>query len=75
MLDQVLSAFHVVPDYDLAIMKKSQTLFDITINILESIRGVLVKEKPDIVLVHGDTTTTFVTLARLLLPPASAWSR
>jgi len=61
MLDQVLSAFHVVPDYDLAIMKRSQTLFDITINILESIREVLVKEQPDIVLVHGDTTTTFAT--------------
>ena len=61
MLDQVLEAFHVVPDYDLAIMKKSQTLFDITVNILESIRGVLTQEKPDIVLVHGDTTTTFAT--------------
>lgn len=61
MLDQVLSAFHVVPDYDLAVMKKSQTLFDITVNILESIRDVLVQEKPDIVLVHGDTTTTFAT--------------
>ena len=59
MLDQVLSAFHVVPDYDLAVMKKSQTLFDITVNILESIRVVLVQEKPDIVLVHGDTTSTF----------------
>jgi UDP-N-acetylglucosamine 2-epimerase (non-hydrolysing) len=59
MLAQVLSALGVVPDYDLAIMKKSQTLYDITINILESIREVLDKEKPDIVLVHGDTTTTF----------------
>lgn len=61
MLDQVLEAFRVVPDYDLAIMKKSQTLFDITVNILESIRSVLAQEKPDIVLVHGDTTTTFAT--------------
>ena len=61
MLDQVLSAFDVVPDYDLAIMKKSQTLFDITVSILEGIREVLVQEQPDVVLVHGDTTTTFAT--------------
>ena len=61
MLDQVLDAFHVVPDYDLSIMKDKQTLFDITTNILEKIRGVLEKEKPDVVLVHGDTSTTFVT--------------
>jgi len=61
MLDQVLSVFDIVPDYDLAIMKKNQTLFDITIHILESIRAVLLKEQPDIVLVHGDTTTTFTT--------------
>lgn len=61
MLDQVLSAFHVVPDYDLAVMKKSQTLFDITISILQGIRDVLLREQPDIVLVHGDTTTTFAT--------------
>lgn len=61
MLDQVLRAFNVVPDYDLAIMKQNQTLFDITNNILATIKAVLDKEKPDIVLVHGDTTTTFVT--------------
>lgn len=61
MLDQVLRAFNVVPDYDLAIMKQNQTLFDITNNILATIKEVLDKEKPDIVLVHGDTTTTFVT--------------
>lgn len=61
MLDQVLSAFNVVPDYDLSIMKDNQDLFDITINILEKIRFVLEKEKPNIVLVHGDTSTTFVT--------------
>lgn len=60
MLDQVLSAFDVVPDYDLSIMKTGQTLFDITTNILERIRDVLIKEKPDVVLVHGDTSTTFV---------------
>lgn len=61
MLDQVLEAFHVVPDYDLSIMKERQTLFDVTINILAYIREVLEKERPDVVLVHGDTTTTFAT--------------
>lgn len=61
MLDQVLNTFNVVPDYDLNIMKDQQTLFDITTNILNNIRSVLEREKPDIVLVHGDTSTTFVT--------------
>ena len=61
MLDQVLETFQVVPDYDLSIMKEKQTLFDVTTNILEKIRKVLVSENPDVVLVHGDTTTTFVT--------------
>lgn len=61
MLDQVLEAFQVVPDYDLSIMKERQTLFDVTINILNKIKEVLEKEKPDVVLVHGDTSTTFVT--------------
>lgn len=61
MLDQVLETFDVLPDYDLSIMKKEQTLFDITIGILEKIKAVLQKEKPDICLVHGDTSTTFVT--------------
>ncbi len=61
MLDQVLEAFGVIPDYDLSIMKDRQTLFDVTIGILDKIRGVLEKEKPCVVLVHGDTTTTFAT--------------
>ncbi|MDY5669186.1 MAG: UDP-N-acetylglucosamine 2-epimerase (non-hydrolyzing) [Bacilli bacterium] len=61
MLDQVLVAFDVVPDYDLSIMKENQTLFDITTNILNRIKEVLEKEKPNVVLVHGDTSTTFVT--------------
>lgn len=61
MLDQVLETFHVVPDFDLSIMKEKQTLFDITTNILNRIREVLEKVRPDIVLVHGDTSTTFVT--------------
>ena len=61
MLDQVLKTFNVVPDYDLAIMKQGQTLFDITTGILERIKEVLENVKPDVVLVHGDTTTTFVT--------------
>ena len=61
MLDQVLEAFSVEPNYDLSIMKDKQTLFDITTNILNRIREVLETEKPDVVLVHGDTSTTFVT--------------
>ena len=61
MLDQVLYVFNVVPDYDLSIMKDKQTLFDVTTNILNRIKEVLEIEKPDIVLVHGDTSTTFVT--------------
>lgn len=61
MLDQALEAFHVVPDYDLSIMKDKQTLFDITTNILSRIGDVLDEIKPDVVLVHGDTSTTFVT--------------
>ena len=61
MLDQVLSAFHVEPDYDLSIMKDKQTLFDITTNILNRIKSVLEEVRPDVVLVHGDTSTTFVT--------------
>lgn len=59
MLDQVLEAFQVMPDYDLSIMKERQTLFDVTENVLLSIKEVLEKELPDVVLVHGDTSTTF----------------
>ncbi len=61
MLDQVLEAFSVTPDHDLSIMKENQTLFDVTTSILERIRSVLEAERPDVVLVHGDTTTSFVT--------------
>lgn len=61
MLDQVLEVFDVVPDYDLSIMKSKQTLFDVTVNILEKMKDVLEEVKPDVVLVHGDTSTTFVT--------------
>lgn len=61
MLDQVLDAFEVIPDYDLSIMKDKQTLFDITTGILTKIGEVLETVKPDVVLVHGDTSTTFVT--------------
>lgn len=61
MLDQVLEAFDVVPDYDLSIMKNKQTLFDVTINILDKMRDILAEVKPDVVLIHGDTSTTFVT--------------
>ncbi len=59
MLDQVLEAFHVTPDYDLSVMKQNQTLFDVTNGVLGGMRGVLEAEAPDVVLVHGDTTTTF----------------
>lgn len=61
MLDMVLDTFKVVPDYDLSIMKEGQTLFDITTNILNRIGDVLDEVKPDVVLVHGDTSTTFAT--------------
>lgn len=61
MLDQVLSTFNVLPDYDLSIMKQGQTLFDITCAILERIKSVLEEVNPDLVLVHGDTSTTFAT--------------
>ncbi len=61
MLDQVLETFGIVPDYDLNIMKNKQTLFDITTYVLNGMKSVLEKEKPDVVLVHGDTSTTFVT--------------
>ncbi len=61
MLQQVLDVFKVNPDYDLHVMKDRQTLFDVTTNVLNGMKNVLDKEKPDVVLVHGDTTTTFVT--------------
>ncbi len=59
MLDQVLELFQLTPDYDLDIMKQNQTISQITSNVLMGLEEVLVKEKPDVVLVHGDTTTTF----------------
>ncbi|MBQ2819148.1 MAG: UDP-N-acetylglucosamine 2-epimerase (non-hydrolyzing) [Clostridia bacterium] len=59
MLHQVLEAFSVVPDYDLDIMKDKQTLFDINTAVLERLKPILEQEKPDLVLVHGDTSTTF----------------
>lgn len=59
MLDQVLHTFHVTPDYDLSIMRDKQTLFDITTSVLNGMKAILEEVKPDIVLVHGDTTTTF----------------
>ena len=59
MLDQVLSVFGIVPEHDLAIMKPGQTLFDITSDVLLKIQAVLAEERPDVVLVHGDTTTSF----------------
>lgn len=61
MLNQVLNAFNLIPNYNLNIMKQNQTLFDITSNILLEIKSILNEVKPDLVLVHGDTSTTFVT--------------
>src|SRR5690625_2695820 len=61
MLDQVLDVFNIVPDFDLSIMRSKQTLFDVTVNILEKMKSVLEEVKPNVVLVHGDTSTTFVT--------------
>jgi len=60
MLDQVLEVFKIVPDYDLNIMKEKQTLVEITVRALKGLEEVMIKEKPDIVLVHGDTSTTFL---------------
>lgn len=62
MLDQVLEVFDVHPDVDLSIMQKGQDLFDITLAILQKLRDVLRAEAPDVVLVHGDTTTAFVAM-------------
>lgn len=59
MLDQVLNTFEIKPEYDLSIMKPDQTLFDITCEVIANIRDVLLKESPDLVMVHGDTTTSF----------------
>lgn len=61
MLKQVLDIFSVVPDYDLSIMKNGQSLFDVTERVMEGLKDVLVTEKPDVVLVHGDTSTTFAS--------------
>ena len=61
MLDQVLGLFEIIPDYDLDIMRPGQDLFDVTSNVLSGIKQVLSEEQPDVVLVHGDTTTTMAT--------------
>ena len=61
MLDQVLNLFDIVPDYDLNIMKPKQDLFDVTSNVLNGMKKVITKDHPDIILVHGDTTTTLAT--------------
>lgn len=61
MLKQVLDVFNIIPDYDLGIMKYGQTLYDVTENVLEGMKEVLDKEHPDIILVHGDTTTTYAS--------------
>lgn len=59
MLDQVMAVFHIKPDYDLNIMKQNQTLSDITTRVITALDAIITKVQPDIILVHGDTTTTF----------------
>ena len=59
MLDQVLEAFSITPDHDLNMMRAGQSLTDITVGVLSGLEGVLKAEQPDVVLVHGDTSTTF----------------
>src|SRR3712207_1728705 len=59
MLDQVLDLFSIKPDFDLNIMKNKQTLTSITTGVLEGLKDIFEQEKPDLILVHGDTTTTF----------------
>ena len=59
MLDQVLDMFGIIPDYDLNIMKPGQDLYDVTTNVLHGLKPVLNDFKPDLVFVHGDTTTSF----------------
>ncbi|MFR9255348.1 MAG: UDP-N-acetylglucosamine 2-epimerase [Merdibacter sp.] len=66
MLDSVLETFKIKPDHDLNIMKHGQTLHSITCDILERLTPVLQDEKPDMILVHGDTTTTFAAARRVL---------
>lgn len=61
MLDQILENFHITPQYDLNLMKHKQSLLDITINVLKGLEEVIVKEKPSLLLVHGDTSTTFAS--------------
>lgn len=61
MLDQVLETFSIIPDYDLSIMKDKQTLYDITTSVLNGMKKILETVRPDVVLVHGDTSTTFAT--------------
>ena len=62
MLDQVLQIFAIQPDIDLNLMKAGQDLFDVTSSVLLGMRGVLTEQRPDVVLVHGDTTTTLATV-------------
>lgn len=73
MLDQVVDLFHLPVDYDLDIMKSGQTLYDITARVLRGLEEVLKREKPDYVLVHGDTTTTF-TAALAAFTSRSKWA-
>lgn len=73
MLDQVLDCFHMKPDYDFSIMRPNQTLFDVTIHILEQMQNLLQEERPDLVLVHGDTSTAFTTALACFYLKNSSW--
>ena len=74
MLDQVLSVFHVEPDYDLSIMKPGQTLFDVTCDVLSGMKAVLEETAPDVVLVHGGHDNLLRHRTRMFLLAHSGWS-
>ncbi len=75
MLDQVLEVFEITPDYDLNLMKGGQTLAGITSRILDDLTPVLLEEQPDIVLVHGDTTTTYASATACFVSTNQSWPR
>ena len=77
MLDQVLDLFGIVPDYDLNIMTSGQTLYDVTTRALMGLKPVMEEAKPDMVLVHGDTTTTFAGALAAFMPkfPWATWKQ
>ena len=75
ILDQVLKLFEIIPDFDLDVIRPNQTLDELTARIITSVGGILDAERPDVVLVHGDTTTTLATSLSTFYRPNSPWSR